>query len=68
VSYQRTVTADLPDRPLVTAVFSGTSNAACFTVEERLPALVQATNVSSDGVWHAGSAAVRWGCYRASAR
>ena len=59
VSYQRTVRNDLPDAPLVTVTVSGASNVACFSIEERLPVLVQVTAISGEGVFTNNS--VRWG-------
>lgn len=59
VSYQRVVTNDFPEAPLVTVTVSGASNVACFSIEERLPAVVQATNISDNGYFTNG--AVRWG-------
>jgi hypothetical protein len=61
VSYTRTVTNDLPDLPLVTVVIAGASNVACFAIEERLPAVIQATNITASGVWLGERGAVRWG-------
>lgn len=61
VSYRRAATNDLPELPLVTVMISGASNVACFTIEERLPPLVWATNVSGDGIWISERGAVRWG-------
>lgn len=59
VACQRTVTNDLPSTPLVTLKVSGASNVTCFTIEERLPAVVQATNISSSG--YLTNRTVRWG-------
>lgn len=59
VACQRTVTNDLPSAPLVTLKVSGASNVTCFTIEERLPAVVQATNISSSG--YVTNRTVRWG-------
>ena len=60
VSYQRVVTNDLPNQPLVTVTITGASNVACFTIEERLPTLIQATNITGDGTTTSNNA-VRWG-------
>ena len=59
VACQRTVTNDLPSAPLVTLKVSGASNVTCFTIEERLPAVVQATNITSGG--YLTNRTVRWG-------
>jgi hypothetical protein len=58
VSYQRLVTNDLPNLPLVTVQITGASNVACFSIVERLPLVVQVTNISSNGYFTNG--AVRW--------
>ena len=59
VACQRTVTNDPPDLPLVTFTVSGASNVTCFSIVERVPAVVQATNISDNGYFTNG--AVRWG-------
>ena len=60
ISYQRVVTNDLPDQPLVTVTVAGASNVACFTIEERMPALIQPANITGDGMWNATRGALRW--------
>ena len=63
VSYQRVVTNDLPESPLVTVQITGASNVTCFSIEERLPVLLQATNLTGDGVWNPTNQTIRWGPY-----
>ena len=63
VSYQRIVTNDLPDLPLVTVQITGASNVACFTIEERMPAMIQAANITGDAVWNPTNQTIRWGPY-----
>ena len=60
-SYSRVITTDLPATPLVTVQITNAANILCFTVEERLPAPLQAAGISGGGVWNPAAGTVRWG-------
>jgi hypothetical protein len=60
-SYSRIITNDLPETPLVTVAITNALNIFCFTVEERLPAPLQAVNITCGGVWNLDTGTVRWG-------
>ncbi len=61
VSCARSVTNDVPEQPLVSVQVSGVPTGACFSVEEQLPALLQASAISAGGVYIASNHVIRWG-------
>jgi len=60
-SYVRSYVNDIPDQPLVMVSVTGAVGVACFTIEESLPGLTSAQNISGDGVWLPALGVVRWG-------
>ncbi|MCL4177661.1 MAG: chitobiase/beta-hexosaminidase C-terminal domain-containing protein, partial [Verrucomicrobia bacterium] len=57
----RAITNDFTELPLITLEFSSPSNLACFSLEEKLPPLLSATQVSDGGVFAPADNMVRWG-------
>ncbi len=60
-SYVRQITNDLRTTPQVVLNVSNATNVASFTVEERLPAPLQAIGISGGGVWNPATGTIRWG-------
>ena len=64
MGYYRTVTNDAGRlQPLVSVTIAGASNVTCFTIEERLPAIVAPVEIDNDGQWLPALGVVRWGPY-----
>ena len=64
MGYYRTVTNDAGNvLPLVSVTISGASNVTCFTIEERLPAMVSPVSITGSGQWLPDLGVVRWGPY-----
>jgi hypothetical protein len=60
-SYTRTFVNDIPNQPLVTVAVSNAVNVYNFTIEETLPAVATALDVSSGGVYLPNLNVIRWG-------
>jgi hypothetical protein len=60
-------TNDIPNRPLVRIDVNVSTGGTCFAVEERLPANLEASEVTGGGMWHAELHVVRWGAHRSVA-
>jgi hypothetical protein len=55
------ITNDLSGTPVVTVQITNAPSVLCYSVEERLPAPLQASNVTGGGVWNPAAGTVRWG-------
>lgn len=60
-SVTRSVTNDIPSRPLVRLAVTAASGTLCHAYEEFLPANVTATNVTGGGLWLPDLRVIRWG-------
>jgi RHS repeat-associated protein/uncharacterized repeat protein (TIGR01451 family) len=57
----RSVTNDIPSRPLVRLAVTAATETICHAYEEFLPATVAATNITGGGVWLPDIRAIHWG-------
>jgi uncharacterized repeat protein (TIGR01451 family) len=57
----RSVTNDVPSRPLVRLEVTAATETTCQAYEEFLPPTVEATNITGGGVWLPDLRAIRWG-------
>jgi len=60
-SFSSIITNDLFGTPVVALQITNAPTVFCYSVEERLPAPLQASNVTGGGVWNPATGTVRWG-------
>ena len=60
-SVVRSVTNDIPSRPLVSLAVTGAAENRCHAFDELLPATLTATNITAGGVWLPEVRTIHWG-------